>query len=641
MAISPMKKVVILAEKERLETLLVSLQQLQQLEIIDLFTQEAWQQYARQHDIVLDELARRRAQLTHTLNHYKQYVPKPTLWQTLTTDKPSISFEQLQQEGQQFAENEVVEQATAQKERLKWLGETIEQLTQEHQQLAKWQSVELIPQQLTQFEWIRAVMGTVPNTTEDPYIKFVREHPDLSHELLFMNETEYGLLVFLKEDVWSELLAQEFKPFEYVHDILPKERLVELEQQIQAFKEEQQQLLADLSQVEPLVSQLQLQSDYVGTLYERERVKANIGSFDYLIAIEGWIEASNVQALAQALQTEKVVLRLYDVDEQDAENVPVQLRNHALIEPFEVVTEMYALPKYNELDPTPYLMPFYLTFFGMMVADLGYGVLLALLTFFALKKLKLSQSMNKNMRLFHFIGWSTAAWGLIYGSWFGFSLPFKLIDMNTSVTSVLILSVFFGFLQLLVAFFLNAKLQWKRREYVAAYSSSIAWILIFIGTFLYVVGTFVPQFAMLQSPSKWLIILNAVGIVAATIFETKSVAGLGIGLYNLYGASSYVGDLVSYTRLMALGLSGGSIAVAFNMLVEMLPTVGRFTIGIVLFVALHLLNFFLSMLGGYVHGARLIFVEFFGKFYEGGGKAFKPLKAQEEYYTITNHWEEK
>ena len=130
---------------------------------------------------------------------------------------------------------------------------------------------------------------------------------------------------------------------------------------------------------------------------------------------------------------------------------------------------------------------------------------------------------------------------------------------------------------------------------------------------------------------QWLAIVNAVGIVLVSIISAKSLKGLGPALFNLYNISSYVGDLVSFTRLMALGLAGASIGSAFNLIVSLFPPFARFSIGIVLFLALHGINMFLSFLSGYVHGARLIFVEFFGKFYDGGGKAFKPLKPAEKY----------
>ena len=150
-----------------------------------------------------------------------------------------------------------------------------------------------------------------------------------------------------------------------------------------------------------------------------------------------------------------------------------------------------------------------------------------------------------------------------------------------------------------------------------------------------------PGMGVLRTIGAVLAIANAVGIVAVSIFQAKSLVGLGTGLYNLYNISGYVGDLVSFTRLMALGLSGASIGSAFNLIVNIFPPVARFSIGIVIFILLHAINIFLSLLSGYVHGARLMFVEFFGKFYEGGGKAFQPLKSAEKYVKIRKtHLEE-
>lgn len=156
-----------------------------------------------------------------------------------------------------------------------------------------------------------------------------------------------------------------------------------------------------------------------------------------------------------------------------------------------------------------------------------------------------------------------------------------------------------------------------------------------------VIGMFVPGMGLLMTIGAGIAITNAIGIVIVSVVQAKSLLGLGTGLYNLYNASGYVGDLVSFTRLMALGLSGASIGSAFNLIVGLFPPVGRFTIGVVLFILLHAINLFLSLLSGYVHGARLIFVEFFGKFYEGGGKPFTPLKSAEKYVKITkSHSEE-
>ena len=149
--------------------------------------------------------------------------------------------------------------------------------------------------------------------------------------------------------------------------------------------------------------------------------KSLLASTQSLVALEGWIETSQVASLRDFLQEgfgSRVLLETRDVTEKDWDDVPIQLRNNALVEPFELVTEMYALPKYYEKDPTPIVSLFYFVFFGMMVADIGYGLLLTLATGFALKAFKLKPGTAKNLRFFSLLGISVALWGVVYGSFF-------------------------------------------------------------------------------------------------------------------------------------------------------------------------------------------------------------------------------
>ena len=374
--------------------------------------------------------------------------------------------------------------------------------------------------------------------------------------------------------------------------------------------------------------------DYLLSLGAREEAKSLLASTQSLVALEGWIETSQVASLRDFLQQgfgSRVLLETRDVTEKDWDDVPIQLRNSALVEPFELVTEMYALPKYYEKDPTPIVSLFYFVFFGMMVADIGYGLLLTVATGFALKAFKLKPGTAKNLRFFSLLGISVALWGVVYGSFFGFEMPFALISTTSNAMTILILSVVFGFVTVLVGLFLGGMKNVRLKDYTEAYNAGFAWVLILLGLMLLAVGNILPGMSILVPIGKWLAILNAIGILIVSIVSAKKLSGLASGLFNLYNVSGYIGDLVSFTRLMALGLSGASIGSAFNLIVNLFPPLGRFTVGLLLFIVLHAINMFLSFLSGYVHGARLIFVEFFGKFYEGGGKPFRPLKPSERY----------
>lgn len=211
------------------------------------------------------------------------------------------------------------------------------------------------------------------------------------------------------------------------------------------------------------------------------------------------------------------------------------------------------------------------------------------------------------------------------------------MSTTDDVNTILVLSVIFGLIQILVGLFLAAKEHIKRKDYVDAINDGFAWQGILVGVVLLLLGSMIVKNPIFVYLGAGLAILSALCILVIPIFQSSSkVKGAAKGAYNLYGLTGYIGDLVSYTRLMALGISGGSIGAAFNMLVAFMPPAARFSVGILLIIALHALNMFLTLLSAYVHGARLQYVEFFGKFYTGGGRAFDPLKTAEKYVNI-NH----
>jgi len=268
----------------------------------------------------------------------------------------------------------------------------------------------------------------------------------------------------------------------------------------------------------------------------------------------------------------------------------------------------------------------------MMVADLGYGILMLFVTTFALKKLTLSKGVARFMKLFQYLSVSTIIWGLIYGSCFGAQLPFYLLSPSKDFMAIFGISMVFGGIQLFTGLFLAAKENIKKKDYLQAVNQGFSWQAILAGIIIAAAGKMVLASNALFILGVIVAIIGALCVLLIPAVTGKSkVGGFFMGLYELYGVTSYIGDFVSYSRLMALGISGGSIAAAFNMLVGYMPPAARFTAGAVLIVALQGLNIFLSLLSAYVHAARLQYVEFFGKFYNGGGRAFKTFKPKEKY----------
>ncbi|EJO18218.1 putative V-type sodium ATPase, I subunit [Streptococcus sp. AS14] len=645
MAISQMRQLSLLLPKELLDQLLFYLQGLESVQIHDLRQEEDWQAAFEQalvgqpdRQLSQQDLLSRQEKLERLIAELEPFMPKKKLLESLKDEPLELSFAALEQAGKARDEEALLEGISKQLKVLQEAKAQIEADRLEVAALEKWEPLELTPQAAATFSHLGALIGTIPNTDDDALRLTLGAHTDLKFQEVFTDDTEHGVLIFYKtgslEEVRKILKEYGFKPFEYDHEELPAERIAQLKADIR-----QQEAVADamtksLAASKNELDQLKVQLDYLCNLSSRQESKNQLASTQNLAALEGWIESNQVQALEACLTEQfgqSILIQTREIRQDEEDKVPTKLKNNVLVEPFELVTEMYSLPKYGDKDPTPVVSLFYFVFFGMMVADIGYGLLLFVGTSLALHFFHVKPGLAKNLRFFRLLGVAVIIWGLVYGSFFGFELPFALISTSSDAMTILVISVVFGFVTVLAGLFLSGLKNMRLKDYAEAYNAGFAWVLILLGLLLLALGNFFPSLAFAATIGQWLAIINALGILAVSIVSAKSLAGLGSGLFNLYNVSGYVGDLVSFTRLMALGLSGASIGSAFNLIVSLFPPVARFSIGILLFIALHLVNMFLSFLSGYVHGARLIFVEFFGKFYDGGGKPFTPLKPSEKY----------
>ena len=645
MAISQMRQLSLLLPKELLDRLLFYLQGLESVQIHDLRQEEDWQAAFEQalvgrpdQQLSQQDLLSRQEKLKRLVEELELFMPKKKLLEALKEEPLELSFTALEQAGKARDEIALLEGISKQLKVLQEAKAQIEADRLEVAALEKWEPLELTPQAAATFSHLGALIGTIPNTDDDALRLTLGAHADLKFQEVFTDDTEHGVLIFYKtgslEEVRRILKEYGFKPFEYDHEELPAERITQLKANIRQQEAVAEAMTKSLAASKNELDQLKVQLDYLCNLSSRQESKNQLASTQNLAALEGWIESNQVQALEACLTEQfgqSILIQTREIRQDEEDKVPTKLKNNALVEPFELVTEMYSLPKYGDKDPTPVVSLFYFVFFGMMVADIGYGLLLFLGTSLALHFLHVKPGLAKNLRFFRLLGVAVIIWGLVYGSFFGFELPFALISTSSDAMTILVISVVFGFITVLAGLFLSGLKNIRLKDYAEAYNTGFAWILILLGLLLLALGNFFPSLAFAATIAQWLAIINALGVLAVSIVSAKSLAGLGSGLFNLYNVSGYVGDLVSFTRLMALGLSGASIGSAFNLIVSLFPPVARFSIGILLFIALHLVNMFLSFLSGYVHGARLIFVEFFGKFYDGGGKPFTPLKPSEKY----------
>ena len=648
MAIAKMNKVMLIAPTDKQNDLLDAIQELQSLEVTSL---EQAKELFTENSIALQEadadgmnaLQQKFEGIHAAITFVEKNQKQPSLIQKLKTPREQFALSELQKEVQNWDTDALVEHVESIRNTLRKKDDELKELREKEALLRKWSALDFYPKDIFKHPYTKTKMGTIPQATDNAYLDGLKESELISVHEVYHTREEIGVLVTYprkaQQAAKEELAKAHFSIVWYAFEEAPS---VELEKNLkaqQAVVDAKKKVLDDLQEEKDLLRKLQLSAEVTYNELQKEQAKNELVNGQHVFVLQGWLTTKAVDdvevQLKEKLGEGEYVFLPLEIAEEEYEEVPTVLENNAFLQPFENLTEMYGLPKYGELDPTPYTAPFYLVFFGMMAADLGYGALLWLGTFIMLKFFHFDKGMNRNLKFFHLLSYPVMIWGIVFGSAFGADLPFQPLSLSKDLITIMILSIIFGVIQIMVGLSLGAYSNLSKKAYTVAYTSHLGWLAIITGIILYVLGSMVLNISWIATIGSSIAIIAAVAIVVVTVLSSENKwGGLASGLYNLYGISGYVADVVSYTRLMALAVSGGSIASAFNMLVGFLPPVARFTAGIFLIVALQGLNIFLSFLGAYVHGLRLQFVEFFGKFYDGGGRALKPFKTYEKYVDI-------
>lgn len=347
----------------------------------------------------------------------------------------------------------------------------------------------------------------------------------------------------------------------------------------------------------------------------------------------GWVPARAAEAMSAKIREEfpdaQVALSL----PKEGEEPPVLLDNPALVSPYESVVTGFALPAPGAVDPTAVMMPFFACFFGMMVSDAGYGLMMAILIPILVRIMKPSKGARKLFWILAGGGVMTVVWGALYNTWFGFAPWPTVFDPVNDSLPVMALCIGVGALHLFSGLILGIVQNIRTGKPLDALFDQVSWMLLVIGLGLLAL----PQTA---EAGKWMAIAGA-GIILLTAGRNKSknpLKRLLSGLGALYGVTSWISDLLSYMRLFGMGLATGVIGMVINQLVGMVMSGGiiGIVIGAVIFVGAHLFNAAINILGAYVHACRLQYIEFFGKFYQEGGKPFTPLRFAPRYVRLND-----
>lgn len=386
-----------------------------------------------------------------------------------------------------------------------------------------------------------------------------------------------------------------------------------------------------------VVPDLQAAQAQVHSQIEFSKVVLNTDSLadNKLMLLQGWAPADCVSKIKDFLESKEVYYEVADPTPED--DVPILLDNKGFFRLFEPIMRLYMLPKYNELDLTPFFAPFFMLFFGLCLGDSGYGLFMLLaVTIYRLVAKNISASMKPILTLVQLLGASTMVCGLLTGTCFGFNLYDIQLPLFQSLKEAISLdnqqmfnlSLILGGVQIIFGMILKAVNQTIQFGFKYAVAT-IGWLFILVSTAIaFAAPGFMPMGGTVH------MVFLAIGVLMAYLYNSpgKNVfVNIGLGLWDSYNmATGLLGDVLSYVRLFALGLSGGILASVFNSLaVGMSPdnVIAGPIVMVLIFVIGHAINMFMNVLGAMVHPMRLTFVEFFkNSGYEGGGKEYKPFK---------------
>ncbi len=559
------------------------------------------------------------------------------------------------QMGQILAEEETneknVDYLLGQSDRIHSLNEKLNKLNQDTASLNPWVNYDL-PLETTGTETTAIFMGVLPVGTDTAQLaasleeeietvlfKVVGSDKDMFYTAaLTPEERQDDVLALLKKSGFSQVTFKEMKG-------TVKENLERIKGEKDVLENEIKETAAEIAAAAGMKDGIEEYSDILTIRLDKEKIRSKLLKTQKTFFIEGWVPKRCVEKASEILDENGCFYTFRDPLED--EEVPVLLENPSVVVPFEAVTEMYSLPAYSGFDPTRIFALFYAVFFGMMLSDAGYGILMAAGCWVALKKFDLEGMTYKMVKLFFYCGISTVIWGALFGGWFGDIVPVftkTFLGKEVAVSplwfnplddpmKLLILSLALGVVHLFIGMGIKAYMQIKEGHWFDAICDEGFWYITIIGLIAWLGGGSInetlPQIGMYMS------IVGGAGLLLTGGRHNKGFGKITGGLGNIYNITSYMSDILSYARLLALGLATGVIAQVVNTMGTLFGGgIGGLIALTVIFLLGHTLNLAINALGAFIHASRLQYVEFFGKFYEDGGEPFDPFRRKTKYIKL-------
>lgn len=535
-------------------------------------------------------------------------------------------------------------------------GRTVADCDAERQQLATkcdtlrpWLALD-VPLNFHGTDTTTAFIGTVPYPTTSAELE-AKLPEGTSVEVVLATKEQTNLFVLCCDDNAQEcedgLRKLMFATLGENEKFTPAELTEQLEKRSAELGKKRDTAEKRIAELAESRKDLKFLVDYLTMRKDKYDALNSLGFTESTFVLTGFVPEKYCDSLRKEIE-KKYVAYIEFTNPSEDEEVPVLLENGRFSAPLEGITRMYAMPSKGDVDPTPVMAFFYYLLFGMMLSDAGYGILMVIGTMIALKKFKLEESMRKTLIMFRNCGISTVIWGALFGSWFGdivqvvgkqffdkdigsIALWFQPLD---DPIKLLLFSFGIGILHLFLGVAVAFYMSWRDGRKLDAIFDAVPIYLIILGVAPLGAGILTEVPSTLKTVGGYMLIAGVVLLVLTAGRSSKNIFGkLFGGLYALYNtATGWLSDILSYSRLLALGLATGSIASVINLIGTMPENkIVKLVMLIVVFIVGHTANLAINLLGAYVHTDRLQFVELFSKFYTGGGREFEPLTVNTKY----------
>lgn len=645
MAIVDMSKFYLLAFKEKRESLLKELQKFKYVHLVDSgndFSKEDLSAVSRSEELIdIDDYLNKSKYVIERLEKIED--KKPAL-EALKEGKKHFTYEEIKNRARKFNFSQIYKEISSIIDEIEKKEAENQEILNKVSELLPYKAIDIPLEDLKLTKFSKIYLGTIPQRYKENFEELLKENDSVYFDVLHTDKNyAYYLIICHKSD--DEDVIDAFRKMGFT--LVNFKEKGTINENINSLRERKSK---NLDSIDTLNKELKNYLKYLDDFkiyYEyqsNEKLKV-ISSEKFLRTknldlIEGYVPSKFLKSFEEAIQLicgDDYYLYKKEAD-RNSHEVPIMLKNNKFVGPFEMLTEMYSMPKYNEIDPTPFFAPFYFIFAGIMIGDLGYGLLVFIGSLLALRFFNLDKATKRFMTFFNYLSISAMIFGLVFGSFFGGIIPLPtLINPAEDIMEMLMLSLLLGGVHIFFALGIKAYMDIRDNKPKDAFYDVGLWYMALIGAIGFGLSKAVAMNPIVVKILFYAMIIAMVGIVlTGGRSEKTTLAKFGWGVYALYGISSYIGDFVSYLRLMALVLSGSFIGLAVNMIAGMLfgsSIIGKL-FAIVIFLVFQAFNCFLCYLSAYVHTARLTYVEMFNKFYEGGGVPFKKMVEDSKYFNI-------